>query len=489
MGRHLAKTSALSRLVEGIRREPHDYRASLQTFPDLNIQRVASDLDLAFQGNKRGGRNEPAEFSSSFDSVEAAIIERVEAEQKAAHTSLLDELQIFSERLAGLDFEGRFSTIRQAAPEAVSNLRASAAQGRDELNRLRRNLRGFEQERDSFRRSHRLDRMARPSTGGGTMFKIGLLLMLFVIEVVVNGVFLSKGSELGLVGGVVEACTFAALNVGVSFAIGAVGARQMNHRNWLRKLVGLTSVLLYLAFAIGLNLALAHYREVAGSFVEDAGRQVVARIVVHPLGLADLKSWLFFAIGFAFSAIAFGDGVSFGDPYPGYGELERRLAQSHQIYIDRKGELIGVLEDIRDEASDVLEEANRDLSVRRGEHDTILEHRARLVRLFLAHQDQLERAANALLGLYREANVRARTAPPPARFGEAYKLPRIPVDQELVSNTIREDLRDSIAFSQELLAKHVEAIHAEFEKAVTGYHQIDDLLPETLHGATAASAA
>src|SRR6516225_6782418 len=136
--------SALSRLVNGLRREQHDYRPSLEVFPVLNVDKIGSDMGLAQTGTRRGAGNEPSTGSSALDDIESRIIERIEAENNAAHGTLLDELRTFRERLSGLDFEGRFATIRQAAPAAVSEFRAEAAQGRDELHRLRRHLRDLE---------------------------------------------------------------------------------------------------------------------------------------------------------------------------------------------------------------------------------------------------------------------------------------------------------------------------------------------------------
>jgi hypothetical protein len=78
----------------------------------------------------------------------------------------------------------------------------------------------------------------------------------------------------------------------------------------------------------------------------------MTRILTTPFLLADLKSWLFFAIGFGFSAIAFGDGIAFTDPYPGYGEIEVRLAAAHERYNSRKAELIDRLTEIRERASE-----------------------------------------------------------------------------------------------------------------------------------------
>jgi hypothetical protein len=474
----LAASSALARLVGGLKREQHDYRATLEIFPALNIAKLAADLAVGKMGAKRGANEEPSSDSSALDDVESRIVERVEAEKNSAHGVLLDELHLYAERLSGLDFEGRFATIRQAAPAAVSEFRAEAAQGRDELHSLRRHLRDVEAERDEFRRRHRLLRTARAAAGGSLTLKIGILVLLFVFEVFLNGFFLAKGSELGYVGGAAEALIFALFNIGVSFLAGAVGVRELNHRNYLRKLFGLLSLLGYLALAIVLNLTLAHYREAAGSFVSDAGQEVLVRLRTAPLGIADVKSWLFFGIGILCSLIAFGDSFLIFDPYPGYGMLERRRTGAYEAYIRRKNELIAALLAIRDEAIEILEEANRDLSVRRSEHDAILESRVRLMRLFDAHQTHLDRTANALLSTYREANKRSRATPPPPRFAVPYALEKITSEPEAGPVSARDDLRRSIEESQAVLVEQVRAIHDEFERAFASYREIDDLVEE-----------
>jgi hypothetical protein len=476
--KELAVSSALARLVGGLKREQHDYRASLEVFPALNIAKLAADLGVGKMGAQRGANEEPSSDSAVFDDIETRIVERVEAEKNSAHGIVLDELHLYKERLSGLDFEGRFATIRQAAPAAVTEFRAEAALGRDELHGLRRHLRDVEAERDDFRRRHKLKRAARWAAGGSLTLKVGILLVLFVFEVFLNGFFLSKGSELGYVGGAAEALIFALFNIGVSFLAGAVGVRELNHRNYIRKLFGLVALIGYVVLAVLLNLTLAHYREAAGSLVSDAGQEVLVRLRTNPLGIADVKSWLFFGIGIMCSLIAFGDSYLIFDPYPGYGMLEKRRAGAYEAYINRKNELIAALLTIRDQAIEILEEANRDLSVRRSEYDAILESRTRLLRLFEAHQAHLDRTANALLTTYREANKRSRKTPPPPRFAAPYVLEKISTEHEQLPIAARDDLRHSIKESQGVLVDQVRAIHDEFERAFASYREIDDLVEE-----------
>ena len=325
--------------------------------------------------------------------------------------------------------------------EAVTEFRAEASQGRGELYQLRRNLWENEKERDAFQRRHKLFRAPQISTPTTVTLKISFLCFLFVSETYVNGVFLAKGSELGFIGGVVEALVFAILNVLVSFFIGLIGARQGNHTSVIRKSISFLSLVSWLGFAIALNLALSHYREISGALYEDAGAKVIAHIRADPLGLVDIKSWLFMAIGLVWSAIAFADGVLFTDPFPGYAKLERRVRAAHSNYIQLRNELIESLRIIRDKAAGDMQDAQNDLNKRRQEHQVILQARSRLLQLFEQHQQQLERAGRALLEQYRGVNRKTRSTPAPQRFGEIWCLDRINVVADLPENLVRKNLR------------------------------------------------
>ena len=93
--KELAVSSALARLVGGLKREQHDYRASLEVFPALNVAKLAADLAVGKMGAQRGANEEPSSDSAVFDDIETRIIERVEAEKNSAHGIVLDELHLY----------------------------------------------------------------------------------------------------------------------------------------------------------------------------------------------------------------------------------------------------------------------------------------------------------------------------------------------------------------------------------------------------------
>lgn len=473
---------ALNRLWQKVSETSHDFRVSTQIFPALDVDRVARDLELERKASERGASNEPPSESTTFDEVELAIIERIEAERTAARQQLEDQLQTFGERLTNLDFEGQFGAIRQANATTVTDYIAECESGVDDLHGLRRGLNDAEQERAAFRDQHRLRRAARVQSGTARTIKVLILVVCVMVETILNGFFLSAGSDQGIVGGVTIAISFAVLNVGVAFGFAFYWIRLAFHRNSFLKFVGALGFPLCLATAGTLNLALAHYRETSEILLGEAGRAVVDRMWSAPLALSDVQSWILFGVGMFFSLVAFADSWLLGDPYPGYGGVEIRLQKARTSYVDMRRDLIENLRDIRDEYTAKIEDIIRDLGIRKREYDAIIAHRARIGQLFEQHQDQLEKAGSVLLGLYRERNRKARSTPPPAHFSSGFSPARINPPLLLFGELNDTDLVNSIGKARDELANQSQRIADEFTRAVERYRNLDELHPDAPHG-------
>jgi hypothetical protein len=482
MSQRSTRLSAIARIWKLLNEPQHPYKPATTVFLDLNVDRVADELQLVKRGGERGAQNRPPKDAQTFDDVEHQIIEQIESHKQDAHTIFLDHLDTYNQRLAALHFEERFAVIRQAAPQAVGDFNAEATLGRDELFALRRRINESEAERDAFRKTHQIIRPARLLSAGKALLKIGLLAVLFVIEVLINSSFLAQANIGGWLGGAVQAVSFAALNILASFLSGLFPIRLINRRNIGLKFFGLIALVLYFAFAILLNIALAHLREVPPSNSVEAGQFVLQRLYSRPYELDDVNSWVLFGVGFIFSLVSMADGLLFFDPYIQYAGLERRWIEASHSYTDSKADLIGQLRDIRDDATEAMNAAARDLSVRRSEFDEILQARSGFGQRFTQHQNQIERACRALLQIYREANASARKpeTPPPAYFAKPYSMDRIIFSVTNPSDDLsnREELRRAIIQTQELLEQQIKAIHDAFDAAVRSYSEIDRMIPE-----------
>lgn len=472
------KSKTLDRLIRSASRPLHTKRSSIETFADIDVSYVAADMKLEERGVERGEDGEPKTSSSATDEVENNVIEFIEAEKKKAHAIVEDELRSYSERLANLEFEQQISAIHQAMPACLAEFKAEVKKGLDDLSGPRDNFIDAFKERISFRNVNRLTRAARLSSSAGLFFKSTLLALLFLVESALNGIFLAENSSQGLIGGVGEAVGFAFLNIAVAFFIGRFGFPEIFHRNKFRTLLGLCSIAVYALIAVGLNLALAHYRDVAEGLTVGGGQMVMERLMSDPFQLDDVMSWVLFGVGATFSVIAFLDGVFWTDPYPGYGAVQKRLEKRRADYTETKKNLIETLSEVREEYGDQIDEISRDLADRRGEFDAILSHRSRLVRLFDQHQSQLEVACNSLLNIYREANRRARSNRAPKRFSTPHKLNRVQVVANVDGELRPEEIRKWVSEAHDMLTEENKTIHREFEIALENYEQLDELVKE-----------
>ncbi|MBL4875860.1 MAG: hypothetical protein JKY10_05130 [Cohaesibacteraceae bacterium] len=471
--------SALKRVLADADAAPHDYRPSLQLFPTIDPEKLVKQLDIQNLARDRGLKNLPASDDIVRDAVELKIIERMEDENKSALVQFEDEIDVYHSRLSSLNFTGRFEQVRTASATSTADFEAEARQGINDLHGLRDTLREAEEERRTFRQKHKISRAARINTTLNLTLKIGLLGLLVVVETALNGLFLADGSAFGLVGGIVEASIFAILNIVTALLLAIYAARLLHHRLYIAKLMGLLVLLIYLATVGGINLALAHYREVSSIVLEDAGLQVVARLASSPLELTDIKSWMLFSIGALFSVFAFMDGWFLFDPYFGFAGVQKRLEIARRNYAEKCSENIERLSELRDELSEDVNQASRDLTERGREHDIIISSRARLIALLSGHQDQLDRTANLLLSKYREANTEIRDTSPPKYFTEEFNVTRQSTPPLIGGAWNTTELDEEIRKIQGELAIHIAEVNTAFQHAFERYKTLDDLFQDT----------
>lgn len=469
---------ALNRLWETVRESSHDFRATTDIFPILDVESVSRTLELVERGTRSGTENLPVKTAKALDEVEQRIIATVEEEKKKSHQILEDEMERYGERLQGLDFESQFFLIGKSNAETLSDFKADVSNGADELNGLRSKLVVAEAEMADFKKKHKLARAARVTSGASWFFRIALLVFLIAAEMLLNGKFLGEGSEQGWVGGIMEALIFAGLNIGWAVLMGLISVRFLVHRFFIARVLGVGLMGGYAVIAGAINLGLAHFRETAIANWDAAQTEVVQRMVNDTFGLTEMKSWVLLGLGLMFSLIAFLDACSMSDPYHGFSGVQERLDKAHNRYIARKQALIDQLRDTRNDHNRKVEDVVRDLSDRRQEAQAIIASRTRLAALFIEHQNLLERTANSLLAIYREANRKARTTPEPKYFLTPYKMERLnPIHQFNVEFNDKE-LAQRIQGAQADLNAQMQKIGAAFEAAVDEYRMIDSIIPE-----------
>lgn len=167
-----------------------------------------------------------------------------------------------------------------------------------------------------------------------------ILAGLVLFEGLANAYFFSTGSDLGLLGGWLQAITVSFTNViAAFFLIGFLCLRHlMNPKKLWFFVPAAIGLPIAIAFIVVLNLAAAHYRDLlelnaaslalGGADVTGAILAPLPHMFENPFGLQTLEAYLLLTLGLTFAAIAAFKGRTFDDAIPGYGVVQRNAEKS-----------------------------------------------------------------------------------------------------------------------------------------------------------------
>lgn len=429
-------TRVFSKAADALR--GHDKSATVPGFlRPIDTGGISRQLDLEKRGAERGRQNLPASNASNPDTVEQEIVQKVESEWAWQGGEMVNNLRAYAQRLGGYSVAAEFSRLAIHANDTLAQLQESDHRAEAELGPLREHYLATRNELVEFKRRHRLTRAARMP--GGRLTTIGLLTILIGVESILNGAFFAKGSQFGLLGGVGTAIGISLVNVVFSFLLGLWPARWMFHRNLLIKLFGFILTIAGIGALVGLHAFAAHFRDATAAVGEErALSAALSTLMTTPWRLADINSYYLFGLGLLFTISSFYKGCTLDDPYPRYGATSRRAGDAREDYSAEHADLFDALADIKNETVKRLDEGIVRIPSFPQHAANIRAQRAALVQTFRGYESSVEGAANHLLERYRDGNRRARSAPPPARFDEVWRLPHSFLDSAEVRTLIAE---------------------------------------------------
>ena len=379
----------------------------MPVFKDLELDELRGQFNPTHLGYEAGQAGLPP-LESKNDPHESPIVEEINRRVLAArssHSNYLEQARREWNEIhevdpsgdinaAEKDAEAQFSKVEQTAALELQDKRVDSERRRIDLSK--------------FKADNDLTRLPDYPDSGRQVLMVGIVAILFVIESFANAAFLAKGNELGLVGAYTVAFGISLANLLPPFLFFGPFSRHLVHIGvgW-RVIAGICTVF-YFGIALTLNLGVAHYREVSGRLIGDAGVEVVRRMTDRPLNLQDAESWLLLGIGFIFSCIAFVDGRKLDDPYPEYGKLDRRMRRAREQYTDAKHDVSQELDEIREKALDEIKRIAHRAQNRPRELQRIEEECQRVLSEFDRHMAQIQHVGATLINEYREANHNAR---------------------------------------------------------------------------------
>ncbi len=447
--------------------------SSPQNFPPLDASVMARRLKLEAEAQRQASNGLPLSEAKTLDSVEAKIVYEVQSEVTQSLTQFEALDLAYLSRIRDTAMAAGATDLNEAAQRAISEFGRLTQMGIDRLIPARKEVVETEAEFLRFRLRHGLERP--PIWQGQITLKIGILLVILLVEAGLNGMILGEGSRLGPLGGVVEAIFLAGINVAVGWGSGRFAAGLLSHREFVLKSLGFLLLVAWLAATFGFNLGVAHYRTAMEADDPTLAAQVALETLLSvPLQLGTIKSILLLIAGFMFSIVSAIDGWCFDDPYPGYGRRFRHNLSAMEAYSETSTYLLEELQEVRDQVAAEITEASRNLPARRDLALSIHANRQKLHRELEQHFAHVEVVGNTLLRIYRDANIAARSTPAPAYFDAPWSLdrpslPELPPQGQGLPDEIQ------IADAQRTAREHLDNLETAYRGALSRYIAIEQL--------------
>ncbi|NIY97329.1 hypothetical protein HC022_14080, partial [Salipiger sp. HF18] len=402
---------------------------------------------------------------------EMSVAREIEQIRQQALNNHDSEIQSYRDRIASARSDT--SDIKLKIQNCVVSLRGLEASENHHLDVRLRRVQEYQVKLDAFRT--RLGITGLPNQRGSTFWFVITGVFMLAIESLLNGMFFARHNELGQIGGIGQAMMISAINIMIGAICGLL-ARHRYLRTGFGTLIGWLSIVAWVVLSVGFNLLVAHFRDALDMMSWDAAMQSsVGRVVSEPWALGSLESVILLLAGLIVSLLSFYKTNALLDPVPGFNKLWDAVENSINDYAEAYEASQQVLkvsfqeqkEDLRKEVRNRREELRNAVSALNGQGSLVSNLETFLV--------GLENDANQLMRIYREANMRHRTADVPAYFDEMVKLER-PANAETDANdTHRAEVEVQIVRMEELMTAAVERLSKAQTYTLKAFPTLEDI--------------
>ena len=297
------------------------------------------------------------------------------------------------------------------------------------------NWKNINRDLEAFKDKHEISREPVIKSNTQIIISLAIISVLLVIEIFSNTNFLKTalfgGRDLALI----VSISIAAINVGVSFIVGAILLRNINHyKVHIRNLTYFFSSL-YILFFVWLNFSLGVYRtrsedemlkfSMTGENLDPQKLLEFGRQSMQPwLYISDLNlvGWALVIIGITFASVGLYDGYQYNDTYPNYGRLGKKEKIARQMALgvikNHKSKIVDLYNEYSDKGKNLHKNDMVNIETWAQEVNTFQLY-------FISYQDAViewEKDLKHIIDEYRNNNQKSRQTAVPEYFNTNLKL-------------------------------------------------------------------
>ena len=389
-----------------------------ETFPSVNVDVIGRNLKLERRGARDAKAGMPKSDAEGLSQAEHEVVERVDELRKKGLEYYELQIDVYASRIRGARAErdsveveaGQFKTTFEVESRACAN----------HLDNAMELVKGSYEKLEAYRNKH--GTIGPPDDPKNAIYMLGVILIVFVIEVALSGTLFAEKNTMGLVGGMGIAFIISGVNV-VACLLCGFGARYVNLRSFGSKIFGTLTFLLFLGIFAGLNLMVAHFRDALELYEwDEAAFQAITGFRENVFGIDSFKSWVVAAFGGIVSVIAFIEGLIWYDRHPGFNRTFNAGEDAVSSYARKYEQAQNQLEELYAEARDELKGHAQRMRANIQSAVDAVSNQSTLTRKLNTFLESCDRAVNQLHARYREANTKTRSDQRPKYFDRAFRF-------------------------------------------------------------------
>ncbi len=255
---------------------------------------------------------------------------------------------------------------------------------------------------------------------------IGLIALL---ETILNGFFLQRGSELGLIGGIGLAAMITALNLGMAFIFGNYCLNNLWHNQLKFILFGVLMLIIQVALLSIFSLFVGHYRAALEGDMFIAASEAVITFRSGIFEITDFNAWILVAVSFSVGVSLTIKFLTKDDIYPGYGENYRAYKKAEKEVELKQSEYTNSRLSIVNNAENNLNELERNSKIYLIEYQALLQDSEKLIKGYSSFLDSCSIFNDSLISEYRKLNKELRPTHEPRYFNDRALLDMSSLEQ------------------------------------------------------------
>jgi len=307
-----------------------------------------------------------------------------------------------------------------------------------EMANIHNNWKIYKEEQDQFRKYHQIGREANFATTSKTIKSLGLIFVLFFIEVVLNGFMLQGALVGGPAEGIAVATSVAFLNCIASGLAGYYIFKKITHLEKNKKILWGFFAFLYTGFIVYLNSCLGAYRSKSEEifqkqFGSDSIGQTLSSEKIQETLSSVITPWssevefafvgiILTFVGLLFAFISVLDGFYYNDTYPEYGNVGKKVNNYKKALESTNKHYVKDITVLEDNASKELN--NKYIKIKDGLN--FWDHNTNIIQkwfvIYVQKIDYTVRGVRHIINEYRSENSIVRKSEDPSFFNEKWDV-------------------------------------------------------------------